>query len=126
MSTAHEQRQQLSPLVIQPSLPQAVITGDLRLSVTESDAAYGPITGSYRIKTREMQEPLHILWGAEGQVWKRWARATVIAFEMPKARAGQIWIYAVQAQVTDQRTSIVAGVFVQILVTPDPLHQVSV
>jgi hypothetical protein len=61
MSTAHEQRQQLSPLVIQPSLPQAVITGDLQLSVTELDAAYGPITGSYSIKAREMQEPLSSL-----------------------------------------------------------------
>jgi hypothetical protein len=36
-----------------------------------------------------------------------------------------MWIYPVQAQVTDQRTSIVIGVFVQILVTADPLPQVS-
>jgi hypothetical protein len=125
MSTVLEQRQQLSSLVIQPSLPQVVITGDLQLSVTESDAAHGPITGSYRIETQEMQEPLRVLWGAEGQVRNRMARATDIAFEIPKARAGQIWIYAVQTQVTDQRTSIVAGVFVQILVTLDTFHQVS-
>jgi hypothetical protein len=125
MSTALEQRQQLPPLVIQTSLPQVVITGDLRLSVTESDAAHGPITGSYRIETREMQEPLRVLWGAEGQVRSRQTRATDITFEMPGARAGQIWIYAVQAQVTDQRTSIVTGVFVQILVTPNTFHQAS-
>jgi hypothetical protein len=93
--------------------------------VTESDAARGPITGSYRIETREMQEPLRVLWGAEGQVQSRQTRATDITFALPGARAGQMWIYSVQAQVTDQRTSIVTGVFVQILVTPDTFHQVS-
>jgi hypothetical protein len=125
MSTVLEQRQQLSPLVIPPSLPQVVITGDLQLCVTESDAAHGPIIGSYSIVIRELQEPLQVLWGAEGQVWNRLARSTDITFEMPKAHAGQIWIYAVQAQVTDQRTSIVAGVFIQILVTSDTFHQMS-
>lgn len=125
MDTTFVQRQQLSPVVIQPSLSHVVITGDLRLVVTESDAAHGPITGSYRIETREMQEPLRVLWGAEGQVWSRQTRATDITFALPGARAGQRWIYPVQAQVTDRRTSIVTGVFVQILVTPDPLHQVS-
>lgn len=125
MSIAFEQRQQQAPPVIQPSLPQVVIIGDLRLSVTESEAAHGPITGSYSIETRQMQEPFQVLWGAEGQVRNRQARATDIAFEMPQARAGQMWIYSVQAQVTDQRTSIVSGVFVQILVTADPLPQVS-
>src|SRR5881398_19816 len=105
MSTALEQRQE--------SLPQVVVIGDLRLSVTESEAAHGPITGHYSIETREMQEPLQVCWGAEGQVRNR------------QARAGQRWIYPVQAQVTDQRTSIVTGVFVQILVTADTLPQVS-
>ena len=117
MSTALEQRQE--------SLPQVVVIGDLRLSVTESEAAHGPITGHYSIETREMQEPLQVCWGAEGQVRDRQARATDIAFEMPQARVGQRWIYSVQAQVTDQRTSIVTGVFVQILVTADTLPQVS-
>ena len=116
MSTALEQRQE--------SLPQVVVIGDLRLSVTESEAAHGPITGHYSIETREMQEPLQVCWGAEGQVRNRQAKATDIAFEMQQARAGQSWIYTVQAQVTDQRTSIVAGVFVQILVTADTLAPV--
>ncbi len=117
MSTALEQRQK--------PLPQVVITGDLRLSVTESEAAHGPITGHYSIETRQMQEPLQVYWGAEGQVCNRQARVTDIAFEMPQAQAGQSWIYPVQAQVTDQRTSIVTGVFVQILVTADTFPQVS-
>jgi len=125
MSIALERRQLSVPLVIQPSLPQVVITGDLRLSVTESEAAHGPITGRYRIETQKMQEPLYVYWGAEGQVRNRQARATDIAFEMPQARAGESWIYTVQAQVTDRRTSIVTGVFVQIFVTADPLPQVS-
>lgn len=121
MSTIPEQRQQLSPLTTQTSLPRVVITGDLRLSVTESDAAHGPIKGSYRIEMEEMREPLQVSWGAEGQVQSRQARATEIAFEMPGARAGQTWIYAVQAQVTNRWRSIVTGVFVQIFVTPDTL-----
>jgi len=99
MSTAFKQRQQLSPLAIQTSLPHVVVTGDLQLSVTESDAAHGPIKGSYSIETREMQEPLLIMWGGEGQVLNRRARTTNIAFEMPEARVGQTWIYPVQAQV---------------------------
>src|SRR5438067_8593941 len=111
MSTALEQRQE--------PLPQVVITGDLLLSVTASEAAHGPITGHYSIEIRQMQEPLQVYWGAEGQVCNRQARATDIAFEMPQAQAGQRWIYPVQAQVTDRRTSIVTGVFVQILVIPD-------
>src|SRR5450755_601704 len=125
MSTAHEQRLQLSHVVIQPYQPHVVITGDLRLAVTESDAAHGPITGNYRIETSEMQESFWVLWGAEGQVQHRHARVTDITFALAGARAGQMWIYQVQAQVTDRRTSIVTGVFVQILVTPDLLHQVS-
>jgi hypothetical protein len=72
-----------------------------------------------------MQEPLQVYWGAEGQVCNRQARATDIAFEMPGFRAGQMWTYSVQAQVTDRRTSIVTGVFVQILVIADSLPQVS-
>ena len=108
----------------QQPLPQVVITGDLRLSVTESEAAHGPITGHYRIETRQMQEPFQVSWGAEGEVCHRQARATEIAFVMSQAQAGQRWVYPVRAQVTDRRTSIVTGVFVQILVTADTLPQV--
>src|SRR5437868_15444364 len=99
MSTALEQRQE--------SLPQVVITGDLRLSVTESEAAHGPITGHYSIETRQMQEQLQVYWGAEGQVCNRQTSATDIAFEMPHAQAGQRWIYPVQAQATDPSPIIV-------------------
>jgi hypothetical protein len=123
MSTLYEQRHQLSPRQTLTSLPQVFITGDLQLSVTESDAAYGPVKGSYRIEIQEMQEPLQVLWGAEGQVRSRQARATEIAFEMSEARAGQMRIYSVQVQVTGRRRSIVTGVFVQILVIPDTFLQ---
>jgi hypothetical protein len=125
MTTTREQRQQSVPLVIQTYLPQVVIKGDLRLSVTESEAAQGPITGHYSIETQQMQEPLQVSWGGEGQVRDRRARTTEIAFTMPGVRAGQRWIYSVQAQVTDRRTSIVSAVFVQILVKADTLAPVS-
>jgi len=123
MSIVLKQRQPLSLLATQTSLSRASIKGDIRLNVTESDAAHGPIKGSYKIEVEEMQEPLQVYWGAEGQVHSRQAMATDIAFEIPEARAGQTWIYAVQAQVTDRCRSIVTGVFVQIFVTPDTLFK---
>src|SRR5439155_14716340 len=106
MSAIYEPRQHRSLLRTQTSLPQVFITGDLQLCVTESDAARGPIKGSYRIETQEMEEPLQVLWGAEGQVGSRQARATEIAFEMLGARVGQMRVYAVQVQVMDRRRSI--------------------
>ena len=125
MNTTFVQGQPQLPLSIQATLPHVVITGDLQLVVTESDVARGPIIGRYNIETQEMWDPLRVCWGGEGQVRDRRARTTEIAFKMPGFRAGQMWIYSVQAQVTDRRTSIVTGVFVQILVTTDPLPQVS-
>lgn len=119
MNRTHTQRQPASPLAPQTAFPSVVITGDLRLVVTEADAARGPITGSYRIQTQGMQEPLLVLWGAEGQVLSRQARATAITFAIPGTRAGQNVIASVQVQVTDQRVSVVSGVFVQILVIAD-------
>ncbi len=89
--------------------------------MNESDAAFRLVKGSYRVDTEDIQEPLEVLWGAEGQVQSRQARATDITFEMPGARAGQTWTYLVQVQVTDRWRSIISGVFVQILVTRDDL-----
>jgi hypothetical protein len=102
-------------------IPKVVITGDIRFRVSESDAALRPVKGSYRVDMEDVQEPLEVLWGAEGQVQRRQARATDITFEMPGARAGQTWTYLVQVQVTDRWRSITSGVFIQILVTRDDL-----
>ncbi len=41
-------------------MPKVVITGDIRLRVTESSAALRPMKGHYRIETESMQEPLHV------------------------------------------------------------------
>lgn len=121
MNTPFVQGQPHSPVAIQAVLPHVAITGDLQLVVTESDVARGPIVGRYSIETQQMQEPLQVCWGGEGQVQDRRARTTEIVFDMSRFRAGQIWIYSVQAQVTDRWTSIVTGVFVQIIVIADPL-----
>ncbi len=102
MNTSFVRGQQQSPLSIQAVLPHVVITGDLQLVVTESDVARGPIIGSYSIETQGMQKSLQVCWGGEGQVRDRRARTTGIAFEMPGFRVGQMWIYSVQAQVTDR------------------------
>src|SRR5258708_26359101 len=47
-------------------MPKVVITGDIRLRVTESSAALRPIKGHYRIETESMHEPLHGIWLIEG------------------------------------------------------------
>lgn len=121
MNTTSEQREYLSLLenCQSQTLSQAFIAGDLKLSVTASDAAQGLVKGSYSIETRDMLEPLQILWRAQGQVQDYRARTTEIAFEMAGAQAGQTWIYTVQVQVTDRWRSIVTGAFVQIFVTND-------
>jgi len=104
--------------------PKVLITGDLRLYVTESEAALQPIKGSYSIETVGMQEPLHILWYAEGQVLSRQARSTDIVFDLPGTRAGQPCIYLVAVQVTErgvQGRVVLSGTFVHIFVTSSDL-----
>ena len=104
--------------------PKVLITGDLRLSVTESEAALHSITGHYSIQTAEMQEPLYMLWHAEGQVLRRHGRSTSIAFDMRGARAGETRSYLVAVQVAEsgeQGRVVLSGVFVQVVVTGDDL-----
>lgn len=100
--------------------PKVLITGDIRLYVTERDAALYPITGHYSIQTTGMDEFLHTLWHAEGQVLCRHTRSTSIAFDMRGARAGETWTYLVAVQVTESGAEgrvVQSGVFVQVTVT---------
>lgn len=99
--------------------PRAFIAGDLHLYVSESAVATRPIRGSYWIETEEIQEPLQVIWSAEGRVLTDKATSTTIEFDMPGAKTGQMWTYVVMVQVTgsDGHCCIVSGVFVQILVT---------
>jgi hypothetical protein len=102
--------------------PKVLITGDIRLSVTESEAALHPITGHYSIQTAEMQEPLYILWHAEGQVLRRHGLSTSIAFDVHGARTGETRSYLVAVQVAEsgeQGRVVLSGVFVQVVVTGD-------
>src|SRR2546426_11700233 len=48
--------------------PVVIIKGAISLRVTESEAALQPIIGRYHIETEGLQEPLHLLWYAEGKV----------------------------------------------------------
>lgn len=102
--------------------PKVLIAGDIRLCVTESQAALRPITGHYRIETAGMREPLFILWLAEGRVLSREARSTNIAFDARGARAGETRIYVVAAQVVEsglQGRVVLSGTFVRVVVTGD-------
>lgn len=117
MSRELYERSLASPSAPQSVFPSVIITGDIQMVVTEADVARGLITGSYRIETQSMQEPLQILWDAEGQVLNRQSRTTAITFDLAGVRAGQSVIATVQVQVTDRQVSVVSGMFVQILVT---------
>lgn len=99
--------------------PKVRIRGDIRLYVTEAEAALHPITGRYSVEMAGMQEPLHFLWYAEGQILGHQALTAEIAFDMRDARAGEIWTYLVALQVTEsgvQGRVVQSGVFVQIAV----------
>lgn len=116
------QRGATPPALTGPELeqPKVLITGDIRLRVTESEAALHPIIGHYSIQTAGMAEPLYTLWYAEGQVLRRQGRSTSIAFDMHGARAGETHSYLVAVQVAEsgvQGRVVLSGVFVQISVT---------
>ena len=92
------------------------------MRVTESQAHLHPITGRYSFETAGMQEPLHTLWQAEGQVLSRQARSTNIAFDMRGARAGETRTYLVAVQVVEHGVwgrVVQSGMFVQVVVTDD-------
>ncbi|HEX9132779.1 MAG TPA: hypothetical protein VF844_10845, partial [Ktedonobacteraceae bacterium] len=102
--------------------PRVIIKGAIRLYVTESEAALLPIIGRYYVETEGMQEPLHLLWYAEGKVLYRQARSTAIAFDLCGTPAGYTRICQVAVQVVERgrRGRVVqSGIFVQIVVTSD-------
>jgi hypothetical protein len=102
--------------------PMVIIKGEIGLRVTESEAALQPIIGRYHIETEELQEPLHLLWYAEGKVLHRQAKSTAIAFDLRGTPAGHTRIcqVAVQAVERGRRGRVVqSGIFVQITVTSD-------
>src|SRR6266566_6062193 len=68
--------------------PMVIIKGEIGLRVTESEAARQPTIGRYHIETEGLQEPLHLLWYAEGKVLHPQARSTAIAFDLRGTPAG--------------------------------------
>ena len=103
-------------------MPRVVLTGDIRLRVTESYAALGPVTGHYRIETEGMQEPLHVIWMVEGNVLNHTAYSIDVAFDVRGIPAGEKLTRLLSAQVTDcngQGRIVHCSVFVQILVARD-------
>ena len=102
--------------------PMVIIKGEIGLRVTESEAARQPIIGRYHIETEGLQEPLHLLWYAEGKVLHPQARSTAIAFDLRGTPAGHTRICQVAVQVVERgvRGRVVqSGIFVQIVVTSD-------
>src|SRR5690349_3019790 len=63
-------------------MPRVVITGNIRLRVTESCAALRPVKGHYCIETEGMREPLHVIWIAEGNVLNHTVHAIDVAFDV--------------------------------------------
>jgi hypothetical protein len=106
----------------EPEQPKVFVTGDIRMCVTESEAALRLITGHFSIETVGMQEPFYTLWHAEGQIHSHQARSTSIAFDARGARAGETQTYLVAVQVVESGArgrAVQSGVFVQVVVTGD-------
>ena len=104
--------------------PKVVITGDIRLRVTESYAAQRPVKGRYRIEMEGMEEPLHVIWIAEGNVLNHTIHAIDVAFDVRGTPAGETLTRLLTAQVTEsngQGCIVHTSVFVQIFVVRDEL-----
>ena len=104
--------------------PKVVITGDIRLRVTESYAAYRPVKGHYRIEMEGMEQPLHVIWIAEGNVLNHTIHAIDVAFDVRGTPAGETLTRLLTAQVTEsngQGCIVHTSVFVQIFVVKDEL-----
>jgi len=102
--------------------PKVLIQGDIRLRVTKSYAALKPVKGHYRIETEGMQEPLHVIWIAEGNVLSHTVHAIEVAFDLRGTSAGETLTRVISAQVTDrngQGCIVHSSVFVQIFVVRD-------
>ncbi len=105
-------------------MPRVVITGDIRLRVTESYAALRPVKGHYRIETEGMQEPLHVIWMIEGNVLNHTVHSIDVEFDVRGTPAGETLTRVLTAQVTErngQGCIFHSSVFVQILVVSDDL-----
>jgi hypothetical protein len=103
-------------------MPGILITGDIRLRVNEYDATHKPVIGHYRIETKGIHEPLHIIWMDEGKVLHHTGYAIDVVFDMRGILAGEALTRVLSAQVTDcnGRGHVVhCSVFVQILVVRD-------
>lgn len=104
--------------------PKVLIQGDIRLRVTESYAALSPVKGHYRIETEGMQEPLHVIWMAGGNVLSHTVHAIDVAFDLRGIPAGETLTQVLTAQVTDrngQGCVVHSSIFVQIFVIRDPV-----
>lgn len=106
------------------SSPKVVITGDIRLRVTESYAAHRPVKGHYRIEMDGMEQPLHVIWIAEGNVLNHTIHAIDVAFDVRGTPAGETLTRLLTAQVTEsngQGCIVHTSIFVQIFVVRDEL-----
>ncbi len=109
---------------ITDGMPRVIITGDVRLRVTESFAALRPVKGRYHIETEGMQEPFHVIWISEGQVYSHTVHSIEIAFDMRGMSAGETLTQILTAQVTErngQGCIVHSSVFIQISVVSDDL-----
>src|SRR5690349_2535809 len=82
-------------------IPRVMITGDIRLLVSESRAGLSPVKGHYRIETEGMQEPLHVIWIAEGNVLNHTVHTIDLAFDLKGMSAGETLTRLLTVQVTE-------------------------
>lgn len=106
--------------------PKVVITGDIRLHITDYDAAHFPAKGHYTIETEGLLSPFHIIWIVNGHVIAHSGGEIEIAFDMRGRTAGEIVTRQLSVQVTAQAGQglvVNSSVFIQIVVIP---HEIQV
>jgi hypothetical protein len=105
--------------------PKVVIKGDIRLHITECDAAHCPAKGHYTIETQGLLSPLHIIWIVDGHVLAHRGGEIEIAFDMRGRSVGETLTRQLSVQVTAQAGQgpiAHSSVFIQIVVVPNEIQ----
>jgi hypothetical protein len=89
------------------------------LRVSESYAAHRPVKGHYRLELEGIEQPLHVIWIAEGDVLNHSVHAIDVAFDVRGTPVGETLTRLLTAQITEhngQGCIFHSSVFVQISV----------
>src|SRR5947209_1015271 len=84
------------------SEPRVIITGDVRLHVTELDAARKAVKGHYTLETDGMQSPMHVIWMIDGHMLTESDHDIEITFDVRGKPVGETLTRQLTVQVTEK------------------------